>query len=340
MSQFLRQKKLVNWKEIKHHLSILLAFFTIWVSVWMFLRMIARVGDSWRAVRLGNYVAAWLAIPLFFALVIALGLRHRWLIISLMLLLFLSVYQNQLWALSPAATTPVVTQAHELRVMTFNVHPTNQQMDALAQLILDSQLDVVALQEIKRGAGNDLVAQLAEDFPFVARHKRMMLLSRYPIREFPPLRGLSQGQLVEVHAPMGDVYVWNLHAPTAVQQSVWEMQKRELAIIEQHISKTEGPLLLLGDLNTTDQSENYNIIADHLTDAHAVAGQGLGLTYPDPGALYTLFPATKGKLQWLPPLFRIDYIFVSDHWQVQDTLVITSAGGSDHRPLIATIGFR
>ena len=340
MSQFLKQQKSPSWKDIRYSLSILLAFFASWVSLWMFLRLVAGVGDSWRAVRLGNYVTVWLIVPLLFALMVAIALRHRWLMICLTLLLALSIHQNQLWSLPAVSAAPITKQTNELRVMTFNVHPTNQHMDALAELILQSQLDLVGLQEINRHAGNELVPLVAAEFPYVARQKGMMLFSRYPIYELPPLRGVLGGQLVKVYAPTADVYVWNLHAPTAVQQSFWEKQKRELSIVERHLAKTDAPLLLLGDLNATDQTENYNLIASHLTDTHVAAGEGLGLTYPEPGTLYTRFPAAEKRLEWLPTLLRIDYIFVSEHWQVHDSEVVTTSFGSDHSPIVATIGLR
>ena len=338
MRQFLRYQNARNWEEIRHILLILISAFALWVAVWMISRNI--VGDSWRTIRMGNFLTIWMVLALLFAVFVALWLQHRWLTIGLVFLLFVSVYQNQLWVI--AVAEPVVFERDEddLRIMTFNVHPTNTQIERVADLILTHDLDVVALQEISEEAKDKLLSAVAHEYSNVALDEQLVLLSRFPLEELYVDEDLMQSQLVRLSLPEEDVYVWNVHAPTAVKQSIWQAQKRDLLIIEDSLKEIDAPVMVVGDLNTTHQSENYQYIANHLVDTHAVAGQGLGLTYPEPDVVYTLMPSLDSRLQWMPPMLRIDYIFVSTEWQVKWAEVVEQGYGSDHRPVLATVNLR
>ncbi len=330
----LSKQKVQRWYEAHTPLTISLSLFAILVTTWMVSRNF--IGDSWWLVRLGNYMAVWIAVALVPSLFMAIWLRRRWQIVGLILLLSLSIYQNQLWAMAVPATASA--SPHErLRIMTFNAHPTNQHMDELTTFILDSDLDVVALQEISDPATEALTETLADEYPYTALDHQLALLSRYPIRPLYVPSIMMESQLAIISLPENDVYVWNVHAPTGVQKRIWKEQARDLRIVKRHLLKTDDPVLLVGDLNTTYRNENYQLIANHMTDTYAAAGEGLGLTYPAPDVIYTETPLFANHLEWLPPLFRIDYIFASDHWQVIDATVIEDGYGSDHLPIVATV---
>ena len=273
MRQFLRHQNARNWEDMRHVLSVLVSMFALWVTIWMFSRNF--VGDSWRIIRIGNFLTVWLVLALLVAVIVAIGLRQHWLTAGLFLLLLLSVYQNQLWAVLFPNPLPIQVQQDDFQMMTFNVHPANTQIDRLAQLIRSSDLDIVALQEIEDDARNILIAELSSEFPYIALEEQMAVFSRFPVKELSMPEELIQSQFVLVSLPETDVYVWNVHAPTAVKQSIWEAQRRNLAIIEDYIVSTDTPIILMGDLNATHQSENYNYIAEHLQDTHLVAGEGL-----------------------------------------------------------------
>ena len=333
----LSRQKVQTWYEAHTPLTILLSLFAIYVCTWMVSRHF--VGESWGLVRVGNYLAIWISIAMFLSLLIAVWLRRRWQIAALFVLFSLTVYQNQLLAWA----TPVVTSAspeNQLRIMTFNAHPTNQQMDELAALILDSDLDVIALQEISDAATVALMDTLADEYPYAALDHQLALLSRYPIRPLHVPSVMMESQLAIISLPENDVYVWNVHAPTGLQKRIWKEQTRDLRIVARHLTRTNDPVLLLGDLNTTAHNENYQLIANHLTDTHTAAGKGLGLTYPAPDVVYTEVPSLSNHLEWLPTLFRIDYIFASDHWQVMDANVVEDGYGSDHLPIVATVALK
>jgi endonuclease/exonuclease/phosphatase (EEP) superfamily protein YafD len=84
----------------------------------------------------------------------------------------------------------------------------------------------------------------------------------------------------------------------------------------------------MGDFNATCNSEIYDAMAERgYRDAHRLAGTGRGTTWCNRG-LFSLFPG-----------FQIDHIFLSRELTAVSCETL-SGPGSDHRALLAEIGFR
>jgi endonuclease/exonuclease/phosphatase family metal-dependent hydrolase len=82
------------------------------------------------------------------------------------------------------------------------------------------------------------------------------------------------------------------------------------------VARSPYPVLLAGDLNDLPYSYPYDQLADHLQNAWATAGLGIGATY-------------NGRL----PGLRIDQQFASPQWQVLGCQVHREMKWSDHFPL-------
>jgi endonuclease/exonuclease/phosphatase (EEP) superfamily protein YafD len=72
-----------------------------------------------------------------------------------------------------------------------------------------------------------------------------------------------------------------------------------------------------------------------LRDAYRVAGDGGGFTAPTRLETLARSDLPLGDLP-IPPLLRIDYVWVSAQWRVSDAWVGDSAG-SDHLPVLARL---
>ena len=90
-----------------------------------------------------------------------------------------------------------------------------------------------------------------------------------------------------------------------------------------HVARSPYPVLLAGDLNDLPYSYTYDRLADHLQNAWASAGLGIGATY-------------NGKL----PGLRIDQQFASPEWQVLACRVHREIKWSDHFPVEALYRLR
>jgi endonuclease/exonuclease/phosphatase family metal-dependent hydrolase len=84
------------------------------------------------------------------------------------------------------------------------------------------------------------------------------------------------------------------------------------------VLRSPYPVLLAGDFNDLPYSYTYDQLADHLQNAWATAGLGIGATY-------------HGQL----PFLRIDQQFAGPQWQVLGCRVHQEIKWSDHYPIEA-----
>jgi endonuclease/exonuclease/phosphatase (EEP) superfamily protein YafD len=86
--------------------------------------------------------------------------------------------------------------------------------------------------------------------------------------------------------------VWE-SLPTALADTERDVDLRGLLA---RLEGIEGPLVIIGDFNATDQQRLYAPLARRLRDAHGESGWGMGFTF-------SRWPETG------PALWRIDYVF-------------------------------
>ncbi|MDQ3248737.1 MAG: endonuclease/exonuclease/phosphatase family protein, partial [Chloroflexota bacterium] len=98
----------------------------------------------------------------------------------------------------------------------------------------------------------------------------------------------------------------------------------------QDIQTRPGPVIVVGDFNSTDQSDVYQTLTTALTDAHRAAGWGFGHTFPAYAGWWRNLPI-------LTRLVRIDMIFSSAHFRTVHSRVSAMHGESDHLPVVATL---
>lgn len=313
--------------------------FVLILTAWLLLRLYP--GDRWLFVRLGSYFTPWLFLALCPTLVITLIGKRRWLT-WFIILLALVIGMNYIFLLIPKLSrAQAQADSNLLRVMTFNVHYSNRDAAIIAKLIDAENPDIIALQEVTPDLATVLYPKLAAEYPYYLTDESAgfakAFVSRYPLKALPKSPEAWGGFPAQAETPNGPVVIWNLHPPPAVKQSGWEAQRQTLSAIAEEIEGETRPLIVLGDFNTTDQAENYRLIANHLTDVHWAAGHGLGFTFPEPDVVARM---GYGQLfQKVSPIVRIDHIFVNKHFEPQETHVVPHGYGSDHRPVVATLRF-
>ncbi len=310
--------------------------FALTLLAWNLLRVWP--GDRWLPVRLGNYFAPWLMMAAFAGLLLASVGRRPWL--ARLLAVFCLVFVVRYWPVlvphlhdtNVSASAP----AFQLRVMTFNVHYSNDDVQGVAWMIRSQSPDVVALQEFTSPLSAKLPAELAADYPYTlvddAEWPRLGLISRYPLIAQSPPPGAWRTQAAALATPVGVVRLWNVHSVPSLAQPGWEIQRETFLAIARQATAQQGPAIALGDFNTTDQADNHRLITDHLTDVHRAAGWGLGFTFPG-----RWLDESGLSLPVVTPMLRIDHIFVSDHWIPEDAQVVSDGPGSDHLPVVATL---
>jgi vancomycin resistance protein VanJ len=288
-------------------------------------------GDRFLPVRLVNYFMPWLLAGLIPGLAAAGLARRRWLALALIVPTAATGLTFAPLFLPPLTTA--LASGTSFKIMSYNVWYKNADISGLGQVIRQERPDILFLQELTPPIVNRLERELADLYPegklYLAYEPRTYqgIISRYPLTPLNTAEDRAEAQKVRVQTPIGTIAVWNIHPRPPLP---WSRQYKHLAAVAKQIAAIDGPLIVAGDFNTTDQSETYRLVNRYLHNAHWQAGWGFGFT----------FPAHAPYLKGIPviiPVIRIDHIFYSRHFFARHARTLSESGGSDHFPVVAEL---
>ena len=290
-------------------------------------------GDRLWPVHLLNITMPWLLIPLVLALILAGLARRQWLVMVLAIpTILIGLSQAPLFLPRPGA---VLGNGGTFKVLSYNVGRRNRDVNAITALIRREQPDILLLQELRQDRVKDFVNALDDLYPDAEFHftydpdTLQAVASRYPLTLVALMPEKGRAQKVQLETPNGPVTVINIHTYFPDWQGRYEETS---ALLAEDIIPTDGPLILGGDFNTTDQTQIYRMVNQQLKNAHWEAGRGFGFTFPfRRRPIRGIFP--------MPQVVRIDHIFYSDHFFAHSAGTLPEAGGSDHLPVIAVFSW-
>lgn len=245
----------------------------------------------------------------------------------------------------PAA--PPADSAHEIRIVSMNVLLTNTDTKPALDFIREHDPDVVMLQEYTPAWHKAMVRELVDTYPFVINQMRQdafgqAIFSKHPWKEPPVLQlseesraassrvsgvqGLHDPQIrVVVDIAGQELVLQNVHTVPPVGRGLLYEQRVQFDEFIRLANAETRPMLMAGDFNATANSRHMTkLLKAGMRDANAVAGSGLGHTWPD-----------LGPLRYLPGI-RIDHVLFNARVRVHRHVVGPSIG-SDHRPLLTCI---
>ncbi len=308
------------------------------------------LGDSHWAMFVVNSVAPYLFLPV--PIVLLAGLRwRRWGMLTAALVpaaIFLLLFGQALVPRS-VKVEPVPASTPTLRLMTFNLHAENPDPAGVADSITASGADVVALQELAPPMMAELRDRLAEAFPYhdlvpSRGGGGLGVFSTVPLSPLPtrvPNLSARNPQLTTIHLASGDVTLINVHNlsiprtlpdwPDEITYAVRQRERVADGIYEFSLGR-QGPVIAVGDFNTTPRSTAYETMTAALADSWLEAGFGFGQTFP--GGPMKPTPLGFTVPSWL---LRIDYVFHSEEWRAIDARIGPWDGDSDHRPVLVEL---
>ncbi len=240
-----------------------------------------------------------------------------------------------------------------LTIMTFNILGFRDSDDTAKAILQNGALpDIVALQEVTPQFVPKILKHTQHALPYslfapAKDYKGMGILSRYPLVKLTTSHLADarwQIQLADVLVNGHAIRLYNLH-PLATDPFVSLRQGQPVSheveasfahrkvLFERlmaDIQTVSIPVIVAGDMNSTDQHEVYTLLTSQLVDAHRATGWGFGHTYP---AFIWYF----GKLPIMPRQVRIDMILYSRALKGIRCWVGRDAGKSNHLPVLTEV---
>jgi endonuclease/exonuclease/phosphatase (EEP) superfamily protein YafD len=253
--------------------------------------------------------------------------------------------------LGPAAMSYVPKEPEPLadgaiKVMTCNLLVGSRSPERAAEYVAAQDPDVVFFQEYTPAAHEVLSRALAARYPFVVTGSRddafgqavySKLKPVEPAKVFPPSVkvGMSQGSsgmaepqirmVVEIAGR--EVVLQNVHDMPPASLSLLQEQVRYFEWLHAFAGSERRPVIIAGDFNSTGSSTGMQRMGElGYRDAYDLAGHGRGSTWVDVTLLRHL------------PGVRIDHVLVSGELSC-DVAEVGPSLGSDHRPVVARVGF-
>lgn len=214
------------------------------------------------------------------------------------------------------------------RVMTFNAFFSNHKVPGLANEIRERKLDVVLLQEVRKGS-SQATETLQREFPdwHLATEGDVAIFSRWPLQDIEShyLRSKTNrcllGATVKAPEPFR-VFTTHWSVPQITKgmdklKRTLDAQTYDFEDTARILEQQKLPVVVGADFNNPPRHRFSILLAEKFEDAFTDRGFGPGWTYPS-GRPYT----------------RIDHLYCSKSLQAVRAEVGPSFG-SDHRSVIA-----
>ena len=238
---------------------------------------------------------------------------------------------------------PPVRSGGALRVVTLNMHHGSEGTTNIVAALKKLNPDIIALQEVdkhvRRSGRVDQARFIAEElgmkhvfckhFDFDGGEYGLALISRYDMQDARRIK-FTQGRAValfaKIRAPGRTISVINMHLqysePDWPRARILEAEQIRLAQAGETLrfARAAGSdVIVLGDMNALDYSEEYALFARLFHDPCACSSRWWNRTWPAP------FPTE-----------RLDYIWIPRSWQV--SYCATLPGNiSDHFPVVLDV---
>lgn len=302
----------------------------------------ALTGERWRLIAWSNNFLHMWVLPAAPLLLLA-GLLRKWRLALLLMPLaqFAVRLYRPYFAGQPAPVLPHYSR--QFRILTFNLQ--GRSSAGISAVIRAADADIVAIQELSEAGAERICADLIAEYPYMLLHPKggedyyagMGLLSKHPVtadvyREV----GLGQ-QRVEVVIEGAPLVYYNIHVdvPFAGRNAAGELHRTAhvRAFLDWAAKDDDAPVLVSGDFNMTELTDDYARVTRVYTDAFHAVGWGFGFTFP-------AWDHYGDLRRFMPPLARLDHIFVNARLLPLSVRVWPDSGDADHRPLLAEMAFR
>ena len=284
-------------------------------------------------------------LPILFLPILAFSIiKNRWfsIISSIACILLISWLHVKYFSPEPINITG---SQPGLKILSHNVGWYTTKSQTLVKLIKQQQADIVFLQETVQKHRKKVFDLLKSDYPYQIDTPPVGIMSKYPVlsSEILHLANHPETQQRAIIKFAGqEIVIYNMQATgpwvklykilSFIKLPVYKYKQRfpEIQNLVERIQQETLPVIVAGDFNMTDESQDYYSVQKVLQDAFLKSGFGFGFTWPHG------FFAKRFNLKLTYPVCRIDYIWHSKHWGAKSSSVL-EATESDHLPVAAEL---
>jgi endonuclease/exonuclease/phosphatase (EEP) superfamily protein YafD len=300
-----------------------------WLAVGVAGLVIGTQALGWSGTRLIAAVHAltpYLAIPIVVVLVAALW-RRKLVLATVATAVGVGIAALGTPVAFPDRQPPPIAGSVGLDVVSVNLWYQNERVDEVADELADLDADVIVFSEYTPSHQSVLAASaVATRYPHRVerngdRPTGAAVWSRWPLSDNGLLDTYHSSLDVTVAGPDGDVRLVAMHMVTPFDDlDGWQ---RDLAIARTIGRTTDGPTLLIGDLNSSYWHPGFRRLLDAgFVDAHLAAGSGFSTSWP--------------INRVVPAFVRLDHALTAGGL-VSTAVADLDVPGSDHRGVLVSV---
>jgi endonuclease/exonuclease/phosphatase (EEP) superfamily protein YafD len=309
-----------GWRKMLGLIGWITVAYPAWLAVSEWLGATTPRITAW-----GQTFLHWFIIPTGILGFLASWVRLRALAV-VALLTTLSLSLTTFLAMRPYPIPTAKPGDEQLTVAFANVYNNNTQTAEIADALIASDADVIAVAELTppvMRAINTLGANYRYQAGSADRaNEGIALWSRYPITRTENRQAGHAALLVTLDVHGKSVQLFAVHPYNngiGIPNSDWERSANEVA---RQADAITGPTIVVGDFNATLAHPPLRQMQDNgYREVHSWLGHGLSPSWPTD--------------RFFPPLFRIDHAFVRGAVAPLAVKEMPIAG-SDHRGFVAT----
>ena len=215
--------------------------------------------------------------------------------------------------------------AADITIAHLNVRSSNDQAEEVLKWVADNSPDLIFFQEVNAKWGQFLKPLETDySYQYLVPREDNFGIAVYSKLDLASVETIDTGPhdlpSVKVNIKVADqmTTIYSTHPLPPISDSYFRSRNHHLNQVATWLSNTDGPVVLLGDLNTSAWSSGYKTLEDRSGMENCQQGRGISNSWP-------------AKLSWVG--ITIDHCLHSDQWKVQ-SFTIGSGVGSDHLPLL------
>ncbi len=222
---------------------------------------------------------------------------------------------------------PPAPNSTGLDVASVNLWYQNQRIGEVDDALAELDADVLVFTEYTPEHESSLLASpLADRYPHRTERNESpptgtAIWSRWPMQDGGILATFHESLDVTISGPDGELRLVAMHLATPIDSL--EGWRTDLAIAREVAETTDGPTLLVGDLNSTYWHPDFRSLLDAgFVDANAAAGSGFSTSWPT---------------NWIvPPFAQLDHALTTGGL-VSTGVAAVDVPGSDHRGIVVSV---